>query len=131
MFAIMRLKKNCLFCGKELIGRIDKIFCDVHCKGAYHYKKSQEEAPSFYNLVDNQLKLNRRILKTYNKAGKATVRAETLKNEGFNPQFFTHYWKNKKSDVYLFAYEFGFLSRKENGKEKYVLIKWQDYMNKS
>lgn len=124
----MRLQNNCLYCGKELNGRIDKLFCDVHCKGAYHYQKAQEEEPRFYNKVDNHLKVNRRILKAYNKAGKATVRAETLINEGFHPRFFTHYWKNSKGDVYLFVYEFGFLSRKENGREKYVLIKWQDYM---
>ncbi|MDF1550234.1 MAG: hypothetical protein P1P88_20575 [Bacteroidales bacterium] len=124
----MRLKNNCQYCGKELNGRIDKLFCDVHCKGAFHYKKAQEEEPRFYNKVDNHLKINRRILKAYNKAGKAIVRAETLLNEGFYPRFFTHYWKNSKGDVYLFVYEFGFLSRKENGREKYVLIKWQDYM---
>ncbi len=79
-------------------------------------------------MVDNQLKLNRRILKAYNKAGKATVRVQILKSEGFNPKFITHYWKNLKGDVYLFAYEFGFLKRTENNKEKYVLIKWQPYM---
>lgn len=124
----MRIQKNCLYCGIELKGRIDKLFCDVHCKGAYHYKKAQEEAPRFYNVVDNQLKMNRRILKAYNKAGKATVRSEILIKEGFNPKFITHYWKNKKGDVYLFVYEFGFLSRKENNREKYVLIKWQKYM---
>ncbi len=124
----MRLQKKCLYCGKELEGRIDKKFCDEYCKSAYHYKKNQEGAPRFYNMVDNQLKLNRRILKSYNKAGKATVRTEILLNEGFNPRFITHYWKNKKADVYLFVYEFGFLSRKENGREKYILIKWQNYM---
>ena len=124
----MRLQKICLYCDKDLKGRIDKKFCDKYCKSAYHYKKNQEEAPKFYNFVDNQLKLNRRILKSYNKAGKATVRAETLLKEGFNPKFITHYWKNNKADVYLFVYEFGFLKRKENNKEKYVLVKWQDYM---
>jgi hypothetical protein len=126
----MRIQKNCLHCGKELKGRRDKRFCDVHCKGAFHYNKNLEETPEFYTRVDKQLKLNRKILKQYNKAGKAIVRAETLLKEGFNPRFMTHYWKNKIGDVYLFAYEFGFLKRTENGKEKYVLIKWQDYMNK-
>ncbi len=120
--------KICLTCKKELQGRSDKRFCDVHCKSAYHYRKSLEEAPRFYNKVDNQLKLNRKILKNFNKAGKATVRAETLLDLGFNPNFFTHFWKNNKGDVYLFVYEYGFLKRKEHGKDKFVLIKWQDYM---
>lgn len=121
--------KICACCGKAINGRSDKKFCDLHCKSSYHYRKSLEEAPKFFNKVDNQLKANRRILKQYNKAGKATVRSSILKDEGFDSNFFTHYWKNKKGQVYLFVYEYGFLKKTENHSEKYVLIKWQDYMN--
>lgn len=127
----MTSTKICLACQKELQGRVDKKFCDPYCKSAWHYEKSQKGDQGFYARVDKQLKLNRRILKKYNKAGKSTVRAEVLVNQGFNPDFFTHYWKNKQGDVYLFAYEFGFLSRKENNRKKYVLVIWQSYMNKS
>lgn len=123
-------QKTCSACGKELKGRSDKRFCDLHCKSTYHYRRSLEEAPRFYNKVDNQLKLNRKILKQYNKAGKATVRASLIKEDGFNPNFFTHYWKNNNEDVYLFVYEYGFLKKYEHGVEKYILIKWQDYMEK-
>lgn len=123
--------KRCLSCNKILEGRSDKKYCDVHCKSSYQYQKSKSEAPRFYNKVDNQLKLNRKILKSYNKAGKATIRSEILFKKGFNPNFFTHYWKNHKGDVYFFAYEYGFLKRQEHGREKYVLITWQNYMNKN
>lgn len=123
--------KTCLNCCKPLTGRSDKKYCDVHCKSSHQYKKSKTEAPNFYNKVDNQLKLNRKILKKYNKAGKATVRKQVLDLEGFNTNFFTHYWKNKKGDIYLFVYEYGFLRIKENQTDKYVLIKWQDYMTPS
>ncbi len=64
---------TCLACEKQLNGRSDKKFCDLHCKSSFHYRKSLEEPPLFYNKVDNQLKLNRRILKSFNKAGKAIV----------------------------------------------------------
>jgi len=75
------------------------------------------------------MELNRKILKTFNKAGKATVRSNKLIDLGFNSKYFTHYWKNTKGDVYLFVYEFGFLRRIEHGVEKFVLIQWQDFMN--
>lgn len=117
-----------LNCKKELFGRVDKKFCDVHCKSAYHYKLRQENM-SFYSEVDQQLKLNRKILKAFNKACKATVRSEVLVEQGFNPDFFTHYWKNKKGKVYLFVYEYGFLKKIENGKRKFILVKWQSYMS--
>mgnify|MGYP007006704943 FL=1 len=104
----MDTQKKCLACNRELKGRTDKKYCDPYCKSAWHYKKHQEGNKSMYSRVDRQLKINRKILKEYNKAGKATVRAETLTAIGFNPHFFTHYWKNKKGDVYFFVYEFGF-----------------------
>lgn len=122
--------KICLACQKPLTGRADKKFCDPYCKSAWHYQKMQEDNASFYARVDKQLKANRKLLKSYNKAGKATVRAATLIEQGFDPNFFTHYWKNKNGDVYLFVYEFGFLSRVENGRKKYILITWQPYMKK-
>lgn len=121
--------KQCIACGKIVFGRSDKKFCDPYCKSNYHYKRALLESPRFYNRVDNQLKLNRKILKNYNKAGKATVRTSILIEEGFDPKFFTHYWKNSKGDVYLFVYEYGFLKTIEANISKYVLVKWQDYMN--
>lgn len=126
----MKPFKKCLSCGKELEGRYDKKFCDPYCKSSYHYQRNVQNETAFYKNIDKQLKLNRRLLKNFNKAGKAIVRLDELVAEGFNPNYFTHYWKTAKEDVYLFVYEYGFLKRKENNIEKYVLIKWQDYMEK-
>jgi hypothetical protein len=91
---------------------------------------SKDKKESLYLQIDKQLKKNRRLLMAYNKAGKATLRKKLLHDEGFNPKFFTHYWKNQKGQVYLFCYEYGFLSLEENGKEKYLLVTWQEYMQK-
>lgn len=126
----MRLHHLCLYCQKEIEGRTDKKYCDLHCKSAYQYQQAKDQPERFYNKVDNQLRLNRKILKEYNKGGKVTIREEVLTNLGFNSNFFTHYWKNQKGDVYLFVYEYGFLKRNENGQDKYVLILWQEYMGK-
>jgi len=115
---------------KKLVGRTDKKYCNLHCKSAYQYQQAKEQPERFYNKVGNQLKLNRKILKEYNKGGKVTVRAALLKEKGFDTNFFTHFWKNQKSDVYLFVYEYGFLKIKENNIEKYVLVIWQGYMEK-
>lgn len=127
----MRIYKECIHCSKELRGRTDKKFCDPQCKSAYQYQIEKQNPERFYNKVDNQLKLNFKLLKEYNKGGKVTIRSNVLLEIGFNPNFFTHYWKNQNGQVYFFIYEYGFLIRKENGKEKYVLILWQDYMAKN
>lgn len=125
----MSLEHRCLFCEDPLEGRVDKLFCTPNCKSSFHYQKSKEKEASMYNLIDQQLKKNRRLLKNYNKAGKSMIRKETLFKAGFNPKYFTHYWKNEKGNVYLFCYEFGFMEKVENGKPKYLLIQWQDYMD--
>lgn len=124
----MRIQQECLYCGKALTGRTDKKYCNLHCKSAYQYEREKRNPVRFYHKVDKQLRLNRRILKEYNKGGKVTVRAQVLLELGFDPKYFTHYWKNQKGNVYLFVYEYGFLKKNENGKDKYILVKWQDYM---
>ncbi|NRD19008.1 hypothetical protein HNV08_03030 [Winogradskyella eckloniae] len=124
----MRIQKQCLYCNKDLVGRTDKKYCDPQCKSAYQYQIASDQPTRFFDKVMNQLKLNRKILKEYNKGGKVTVRAHLLINEGFNPKFFTHYWRNQNGDTYLFVFEYGFLKRKENNINKFVLIQWQDYM---
>jgi hypothetical protein len=99
----MRIYKECRYSNKELSGRTDKKFCDPQCKSAYQYQIEKQNPERFYNKVDNQLKLNRRLLKKYNKGGKVTVRSSVLLELGFDPNFFTHYWKNQKGEIYLFT----------------------------
>lgn len=122
--------RKCPHCNEEVKGRTDKIFCTPYCKSSYHYQASLDKEENLFKTIDRQLKLNRRLLKKYNKAGKAVIRKEALMKEGFNPKYFTHYWKNKKGDVYLFCFEYGFLEKQENDKPKFVLVQWQAYMEK-
>lgn len=120
----------CSNCGKEMEGRVGKRFCDAYCKSNYHYQLNKDKEQTFFKEIDTVLKKNRKILKEYNKAGKATVREEVLLAEGFNPNFFTHFWRNSGGHVYLFCYEYGFMKIKENDRTKYSLVTWQKYMKK-
>jgi hypothetical protein len=124
----MEADRKCVNCQKVISGRIGKKYCDDYCKSNYNYEKNKLKDQSFSKSIDLQLKKNRRILKEYNKAGKATVREEVLLNEGFNPKFFTHFWRNAKGQAYLFCYEFGYMKITENNRTKYSLVIWQSYM---
>jgi len=123
----MSTDKKCPVCETLVKGRSDKVFCSTKCKSIRQYERRQENE-KFYLKVDGKLKTNRKLLRYYNKSGYTTLRKSELLNAGFDPKFFTHYWKNKKGDVYLFVYEYGFLSTTTNGREKYILVIWQDYM---
>lgn len=120
--------RTCPECKEVITGRTDKIFCSPYCKSSYHYKQNKDKESNLFKKIDDQLKLNRRLLKNYNKAGKATVRKEVLNAEGFNPKYFTHYWRANNKNLYYFCYEYGYMPTLENGKEKYVLVQWQLYM---
>lgn len=122
--------RKCPICSSLVKGRTDKIFCSTKCKSIDQYEKRQE-TEAFYFMVEKQLRTNRKILKRFNKSGFTTIRKSKLLEDGFNPKFFTHYWKSQKGEVYLFVYEYGFLTKNEIGKEKYVLVTWQDYMGKN
>ena len=124
------MEKKCLNCKEEIIGRSDKIYCNDYCKSNFNYEKNKRKENSLFKQIDLQLKKNRRLLRDFNRAGKSTVRKEKFDAAGFNPNYFTHFWKNKKGQVYLFCYEFGFLTLTENGRTKYVLVEWQSYMRK-
>ncbi len=118
---------SCPHCLTEIIGRSDKKYCSVYCKSAYQYKNRKTKEALYYK-IDKQLKTNRKLLKSYNKSGVSKVLKTKLIEEGFNPHYFTHYWKNQQGDIYLFCYEYGFLDLKRTSKEKYLLITWQPYM---
>ena len=124
------MRKKCPICDSILKGRVDKIFCSTKCKSIDQYEKRQK-TEVFYLKVEKPLRINRKILKKYNKSGYTTLRKSILVKDGFNSNIFTHYWKNQKGDIYLFVYEYGFLKKTENGKEKYILVTWQDYMDKN
>jgi len=124
------MERLCLSCNKTIEGRIDKLFCSPYCKSSYHYIKNRNEKRTRFNIVNEQLKRNRNVLQHFHKAGKATIIQSELFNKGFDPNYFTNYWKNRKNDVYLFCYEYGFLSINESTKKKYLIIDWQEYMEK-
>ena len=121
--------KKCPVCSSEIKGRAGKIYCSIKCKSIDQYEKRLVD-DAFFIQVDKQLKVNRKVLKKYNRSGFTTLRKDELINEGFNPNFFTHYWKNSKGEVYLFCYDYGFLEIEQKGLKKYLLIEWQSYMKK-
>lgn len=121
--------KKCPVCNADVKGRKDKIYCSETCKSSHQYE-NRTKNESFYLHVDRQLKINRKILKRYNHTGYTTLRKEVLLQQGFDPRFFTHYWKNQKGQVYLFCFDYGFLEIKREGNKKYLLVEWQAYMER-
>ena len=104
----MENTQTCAYCGKEMIGRIDKKFCDDTCRTSFHNLQKQEEATQI-RPINSVLKKNRSILKSLNKTGKSKVNKEMLLKAGFNFEYLTRMYTTKKGATYYFCYEHGYL----------------------
>lgn len=98
----MDKEKLCPTCEATIIGRSDKKFCSMKCKSIGQYEKRQKNE-GFFLKIEKQLRINRKLLKKFNRSGFATIKKGELISAGFNPKFFTHFWKNAKGKcTYLF-----------------------------
>jgi hypothetical protein len=103
-------QKLCLACEKPLKGRVDKKFCDDYCRSSYNNQLNADGSVQV-KKINAILKKNRRILDAL-MAGKEEAmkcNRKKLTDKGFNFNFFTNIYVNKKSDNYYFVYEFGYL----------------------
>jgi hypothetical protein len=101
--------KPCLSCGKNLMGRADKKFCNDYCRNAYN--NSQKSANNLIvRNVNNALLKNRKILESVlGEEGMAKTTKAKLLDKGFQFKFLTHTYKNQKGQMYCFCYEYGYL----------------------
>ena len=100
--------RRCLVCEKKLIGRSDKIFCDIHCKNYYH-SEIRKSTRSFTNETIRFLKRNYVILEGFmtDKANKFSIHKTKLEREGFKFQYVTHFVENKNFTQFsLFNFDY-------------------------
>lgn len=128
---IFNLRK-CLSCGESLSGRLDKKFCDDHCRSAFNNqnKRFHEKVISETNRI---LRRNQTILKSLCPQGKATIRKEVLLEMGFDFSVFTTLFPTGKG-VYYLSYEYGYMPIIEKSGlerrpiQKVLIIQKQAYM---
>ncbi len=108
--ASMITDRLCLECSKPLKGRLDKKFCDDYCRNAYNNKQNSD-VNNYVRTVNNALRRNRRILEGVIKPGEEMGKSPraALAQQGFDFNFHTHQYTNKKGQVYFFCYEYGYL----------------------
>jgi hypothetical protein len=105
---IVENKRECVICDSRLIGRSDKVFCDIKCKNKYH-----REVRCSLKTVDNEthkiLLKNYQILAGLMSAEKTNFVIDTLalQRKGFHFQYITSL--EVKNDVqHFFVYDHSF-----------------------
>ena len=66
------MEKNCLECGEQLIGRVDKKFCSDYCRNTYN-NKINKDSKNLIRNINNRLRKNYRLLSELNTSGKTKV----------------------------------------------------------
>ncbi|MEP1095133.1 MAG: hypothetical protein ABJG78_08485 [Cyclobacteriaceae bacterium] len=120
--------KQCQACGKELIGRIDKKFCDTQCRADFH-NQNRSYGELYISGIQRIIRHNRKILKTLCPEGKATLRKDVLDQMGYDYRHFSGLFKTSESLYYL-VYDYAFSPIWERGIKKVLIVSRQDYMDK-
>jgi len=114
---VKREETKCQECGKKLIGRRDKKFCDVSCRNAYNNNLNIEKA-GIVRRINNYLRKNRIILKNlkamYPDKRAANVHRSQMTDRGFRFDYYTNSYTTKQGNTYYFNYEFGFMELEED-----------------
>lgn len=104
------VQKTCLECGRELVGRRDKKYCDDTCRSNYNNRIVGELSPEM-RRINAVLKKNRKILETLlGTEAKIKVPGKRLKESGFDFLYHTHLYSTQTGNTYHYCYEFGLLS---------------------
>ena len=114
------MEKNCLECGRRIIGRADKKFCNDSCRNSYN-NKFNKDSKNLVRNINNRLRKNYRILEGLNPSEKTKTTKAKLLTAGFDFNYFTSIYKTKAGTVYYFVYDQGYLPLE--GGEYYALVK--------
>jgi len=118
-------KQECIECGDQFVGRMDKKFCGDHCRSVYNNRLNSDQN-NFVRNINNILRKNRRILKELNPTGKSKVHKDTMLESGFNFSYFTNEYVTKGGKVYHFCYDQGYLSLSDG---YYAIVERQAYVS--
>jgi hypothetical protein len=104
-------------CGKPVKGRTDKKFCDDYCRNRFNNQLTQEAAAPVVKHINQVLKHNRGILQRLILPSEAMGKCprQRLVDAGYNFQYLTHRYTNKKGSVDQFCYEYGYLPKRAKG----------------
>lgn len=115
----------CMECGEELMGRIDKKFCNDQCRNTFNNKQNRT-ANEYVRKINNILRKNRRILEEFNPGEKSAISKEKLLLNGFNFYYYTNVYETKQGKKYFFVYDHGYLELED---EKIALVRKKEYVN--
>lgn len=103
----LNIERNCVFCGRKILGRTDKKFCDDTCRNNHHYK-IQKCDNDIVKKINTHLQRNRNILKSLSNKYKTVVSKKSLTDNDFDFSLMTGMYKTKKGNEYIVVYDYAY-----------------------
>jgi len=107
MEAIIKESRFCPECGKEIVGRADKMFCSDSCRNN-HNNKVNKDSTNLMRNINNALRKNYRILCDLNLGEKTKVTKKILVKKKFDFDAVTSVVMAKTGNTYYFVYDKGY-----------------------
>lgn len=120
------LKKYCLECGKRVVGRADKKFCNDGCRNDFNNKQNGS-ANKIMKNINYALRKNRRILLSLNPSGESRITGQQLQQAGFDFKYLTHTYTSQTGATYFYCYEQAYVPLENN---YFALVVDKDYARK-
>ena len=117
--------KNCLECGDELFGRVDKKYCNDQCRNSYNNRLNGVD-DDYVRKVNGTLRKNRKVLMALNPKGTTKVDKEKLLKAGFDFGYFTNTYTTKDNRTYYYCYDYGYIEIED---QLYALVKKKEWVD--
>ena len=101
---------TCRLCKKNLVGRIDKKFCNDQCRTAYHNLKRRKIRKIFISNMNQKIKKNNKILMELKmQYGSKKISTDLLEDKGFLFSYFSHEWCDSYNKTYRYCIDYGYV----------------------
>lgn len=107
MEAVVKEKRFCPVCGKEIVGRSDKLFCSDACRNN-HNNQANKDVTNLMRNINNALRKNYKILSELNTGEKTKVEKKILLKKKFDFGHFTSILEAKTGNTYYVVYDLAF-----------------------
>lgn len=99
--------RNCLQCGKALLGRMDKRYCDDYCRTMYNNQHAANN--DAIRIVNRLLRHNRGVIERILGPERKDIHISPihLVNQGYHFNYHTHVYAEQGQE-YVCCYDYGF-----------------------
>ena len=106
--------RNCLACGKNIRGRIDKKYCNDHCRNNYNNQQRIPES-SYVRRVTQSIRRNRNILfRLLGNLNQTQIERDQLIEQGFRFRYHTHIENTVQGEHLICCYDMAYQAEHEN-----------------